>query len=208
MDRFAITGRPARVATVLDEALAENAGRRRTRRPTGPGVGLDLRVELPTAVTPPLSYGRARVRLVDRVDYVDTFIAVADDSQATKGTPPPVKREGPSVAARTYQMIAEHPYEFTSGDVIFTVFADRHGIPEVERAAARVEFYSKSQACLRSSDLGKRYGWGIHADARGRVALFGVDTLEYAEFVSGQRRSVSGAPIALTKSMRSSRPGR
>lgn len=145
---------------------------------------------------------------MDPVDYVDTFIAVADDSQATEGTPPPVSPENPSVAARTYRMIAEHPYDFTSGDVVFTVFADRHGIPDDKRAAARVEFYSRSQACLRSSDLGKRYGWAIHADAGGRVALVGVDTPEYAEFASGRRRSKSGAPITLTKAMRRSRAGR
>ncbi len=145
---------------------------------------------------------------MDRVDYVDTFIAVADDSRATNGSPPPVKLNSLSVAARTHQMIVEHPYEFTSGDVIFTVFADRHGLPEAERPAARVEFYSRSQACLRSSDLGKRYGWGIHADGRGRIALFGTETPEYAEFVSGQRRSHSGAPITQTKAMRSSRASR
>lgn len=145
---------------------------------------------------------------MDRVDYVDTFIAVAEDSQATKGTPPPVKPEGPSVAARTYLMIAEHPYEFTSGDVIFTVFAERRGIPEEERAAARTAFYSKGQACLRSSDLGKRYGWGVHADSGGRISLFGVETPEYAELASGPRASASGAPITVTKAMRSSRTGR
>ena len=41
---------------------------------------------------------------MDQVDYVDTFIAVADDSQTTKGMPPPVNPDRPSVAARTYQM--------------------------------------------------------------------------------------------------------
>ena len=112
------------------------------------------------------------------------------------------------MAARTYQMIAEQPYEFTSGDVLFTVFADRHGIAEEDRPAARVQVYSKGQPCLRSSDLGRRYGWGIHADARGRVALFGVETPEYAEFVSGQRGTESGAPVVVTKAMRSSRARR
>jgi len=142
---------------------------------------------------------------MDRVDYVDTFIAVADDSAATTGTVPPSAPGNPSVAARTFRMVAEHPYRYTSGDVIFTVFADRRGIPEEARPAARAEFYSRSQACLRSSDLGKRYGWGIHADTDGRIALIGVETLEYAEFASGQRRSASGAPIKLTKAMRNSR---
>ena len=145
---------------------------------------------------------------MERVDYVDTFIAVADDCPVTKGTLPPLKPENPSIAARTYRMIAEHPYEYTSGDVIFTVFADRRGIPEEERVAARAEFYSAGQPCLRSSDLGKRYGWGIHADPHSRLALYGVETPTYAELSSGQHRSDSGEPIALTKAMRSSRAPR
>lgn len=150
----------------------------------------------------------ASFTVVERVDYIDTFIAVAEDCPATEGTPPTATPEKPSVAARTYRLIAEHPYEFTSGDVIFTVFADRHDIPERQREAARVEFYSKGQACLRSSDLGKRYGWGIHADAGGRIALYGVGTPEYGEFVSGQRLSDPGTPITLTTAMRRSRAGR
>jgi hypothetical protein len=79
---------------------------------------------------------------VDRVDYVDTFIAVADDSTAAMGTVPPSKPGNRSVTARMFQMISDHPYRYTSGDVIFTVFADRHGIAAQERAAARDEFYS------------------------------------------------------------------
>jgi uncharacterized protein DUF6157 len=142
---------------------------------------------------------------MDPVDYVDTFIAVAEDCPASAATPPPVKPEKPSVAARQYGMIAAHPYRYTSGDVLFTVYADRHGIPEGERVAARAAFYAKSQPCLRGSDLGKRYGWGIHADAHGRIALYGVDSPEYAEFVSGRRHTSAGAAITVTKAMRSSR---
>lgn len=141
---------------------------------------------------------------VEAVDYKDTFIAVAADSQATEGRAPAVKPESPSVAARTYQMIAENPYRFTSGDVIFTVHADRRGIPEADRAAARAAFYSKGQACLRSSDLGKRYGWGVHADAEGRLAVYGFESREYAEFASGAR-TAHGVPVAVVKAMRSSR---
>ncbi|WP_114454984.1 DUF6157 family protein [Halopolyspora algeriensis] len=142
---------------------------------------------------------------MERVDYRDTFIAVAEDSPAETGTVPPSRSENPSIAARTYRLIAEHPYGFTSGDVLFTVFADRQGIPETGRETARAEFHSRSRACLRSSDLGKRYGWGIHADSHGCLALYGVETPQYAEFVSGRRRSESGAPITVTRAMRSSR---
>lgn len=142
---------------------------------------------------------------MEKVDYVDTFLAVAGDCAATSGTVPPSTAEKRSVAARTFELIGEHPYRYTSGDVLFTVFADRRGLPEQERAAARDVFFAKDQACLRASDLGKRYGWGIHADGAGRIALVGVDTPEYAEFVSGQRTGTTGEPVTVVKAMRSSR---
>src|SRR5262249_54905810 len=43
----------------------------------------------------------ASVLPVESVDYVDTFIAVADDCPAAEGIAPPVNPASPSVAART-----------------------------------------------------------------------------------------------------------
>jgi hypothetical protein len=131
-------------------------------------------------------------------NYEQAFIVIADDSAAERGTMPPAKQDNPSIAARTWRMIAGHPYEYTSDDVIFTVWADRRGIPESERPAARAEFFSKGQACLRASDLGKKYGWGIHHDERGRVAIYGVESPEYAAFVDDPA-------VKKVKAMRSSR---
>jgi len=131
-------------------------------------------------------------------NYFDTFIAVAPDTAATAATEPP-QRPTPSVAELTYRMIAEHPYGFTSDDVIFGVWADRRGIAEVERESARAEFFAKGQPCLRSSDLGKRYGWGVHADAEGRVAVVPMDSDEYARLASGE------GGVSVTRAMRSSR---
>ena len=137
---------------------------------------------------------------MESVDYLNTFITVAPDTAAvTAGSPPNAE----SVAARTLEMIAGHPYEYTSGDVIFTVWADRRGIPQSERAQARAEFYSKGQPCLRSSDLGKRYGWGIHADAGARVAAYAVDSPEYAAYAAGH--SPDGEPVEVRAAMRSKR---
>lgn len=118
-------------------------------------------------------------------NYFDTFITVAPDSHTEAGTAPP-ESASPSVALRQFRLIAAHPYRFTSDDILFTVHADRREIPESERAAARAAFFSKGQACLRASDLPKKYGWGVHADAQGRVALFGVETPEYRAFAAGE----------------------
>lgn len=135
-------------------------------------------------------------------NYTDTFIAVAEDTAALEASTPP-SRAQPSIAELTHRMIAEHPYRYTSDDVIFTVWADRRGVPESERAAQRELFFSKGQPCLRSSDLGKRYGWGVHADAESRVALVAMDSPEYALFLAGA--TPEGDPVTLTKAMRSAR---
>ncbi len=135
-------------------------------------------------------------------NYVDTFIAVAPDSSA-HGATEPAARATPSVAELTYRMIAEHPYAHTSDDVIFTIWADRRGITAEHRASARAEFFSKGQPCLRSSDLGKRYGWGVHADSESRVALVPLASAEYAAFEAGA--TPDGTPVTVTRAMRSSR---
>lgn len=140
---------------------------------------------------------------MESVDYVDTFIGVAPDSAAVAPVVPEPSTKGPTVASATYELIAGNPYELRSSDVIFTVWADRRSIPEEDRSKAWDEFYVKGQACLRASDLGKRYGWGIHADADGRIALVGIGTPEYEALASGV--APDGRPVTVKAAMRSKR---
>lgn len=112
-------------------------------------------------------------------NYAGTFIQVADDCPTDAAEQPPVGGRAPTVAALQHALMAEHPYEFTSDDVLFEVYATRQGIPAEERAGAREAFFAKDQPCLRSSPLGKRYGWGIHHDADSRVALVPLGSDEY-----------------------------
>lgn len=137
-------------------------------------------------------------------NYADTFIAIAPDSTATTGIVPPMKEGNPSIAWRTWQQIAQHPYAYTSDDVIFAVYADRNAILPEDRPAARERFFAKGQPCLRASDLGKRYGWGIHHNAESRVALYAVDSPEYALFSAGKDVLGSGSVI-VKNAMRSVR---
>lgn len=113
-------------------------------------------------------------------NYTDTFIQVADDCPVDEAEPPPVGAQGPTVAVLQHSLLAERPYELTSDDVLFEVHAIRQEVPEADRSSAREAFFAKDQACLRSSPLGKRYGWGIHHDGEGRVALVPLGSDEYA----------------------------
>jgi len=36
---------------------------------------------------------------------------------------------------------------------------------------------------MRASALTKRYGWGVHANEEGKIALYGADSEEYKKFV-------------------------
>jgi hypothetical protein len=104
-------------------------------------------------------------------NYIETFIRVAEDCPVEAAEEPPRGKTPPSVAALQYLLLAEHPYELTSDDVLFEVHATRNEIPIAEREPAREEFFAKDRACLRSSALAKRYGWGLHHDVEGHVAL-------------------------------------
>ncbi|MFB2119676.1 DUF6157 family protein [Parapedobacter sp. 2B3] len=114
-------------------------------------------------------------------NYFDTFIEVAEDTKATAGTKPPGKAQR-TVAEMQYDLIAGHPYQYTSDDVLFQVYADRNALAEAEYRSARAQFFSKGQACLRASPLTKTYGFGIHSDSKGKVALYGMETEEYLRF--------------------------
>lgn len=130
-------------------------------------------------------------------NYVDTFIEIADDSPVDHAVEPPAK-EPATVAQLHYELLSAEPYSLTSDDVIFETYARRAGIPDDERDEARARFFSKGQPCLRSSPLGKRYGWGVHSDAAGRVALYPRESAEYA-------RLAAAPDVAHTRAMRSKR---
>ena len=80
-------------------------------------------------------------------------------------------------------MLIDNPYTYTSDDVLFSVFAERNDIPPSELAAERDSFFAKGQPCFRSSPLTKRYGWGVHSDSEGRIALYPIESEAYQRLV-------------------------
>lgn len=120
---------------------------------------------------------------IHTTNYFDTFIEVAPDTKANSGTPPPSK-EKKTVAQMQYDLIANNPYQYSSDDILFQVYADRNDLNESEYKQAREQFFSKGQPCLRTSPLTKTYGYGIHSNKNGKIALYGMETREYANFIT------------------------
>ncbi|GAB3226828.1 DUF6157 family protein [Spirosoma arcticum] len=131
-------------------------------------------------------------------NYVNTFIEVADDSPATQGETPPGKENTKSVATLQFEVLSRNPYQFTSDDVVFEVYARKNDLAESERQQARQQFFSKGQPCLRSSPLTKRYGWGVHSNEAGRIAIYGFNSEDY-------NRLVEDSQLKHLKAMRSKR---
>jgi hypothetical protein len=135
-------------------------------------------------------------------NYRNTFIQVADDCPADRGLVPPERGGALTVAGLQYAMLAGKPYAYTSDDVIFAASAAGRSLggaaSKAKISEARAAFFSKGQACLRASPLGKTFGWGIHADAEGRVALFAMDS-------AGYRRLAKDPQLKQLKAMRSKR---
>lgn len=134
---------------------------------------------------------------IHSTNYFETFIEVAEDTKADFGTIPPAK-EKKTVAEMQYELIAKKPYKFSSDDIFFQVFAERNDLTKAEYEKAREQFFSKGQPCFRASPLTKTYGFGIHSDKNGKVALFGMESNEYQIFLADKN-------IKKVKAMKSSK---
>jgi Family of unknown function (DUF6157) len=135
---------------------------------------------------------------VHTTNYYNTLVAIADDCPAATGEVPPTKGDAKSVATMQFEMVSQNPYQYTSDEVFFQVYAERNDLAPSELAAAQAQFFSKGQPCFRASPLTKRYGWGVHSNESGKIALFGCETPEYQALVDNEA-------IKVVKGMKSSK---
>ncbi|MCU0492072.1 MAG: DUF6157 family protein [Chloroflexaceae bacterium] len=130
-------------------------------------------------------------------NYTNTFIEVADDCKTEVAKVPPEK-QGKTVALMQFELIHDNPYQYTSDELLFAIYVARNGINPSEREAKQAEFFSKGQACLRSSPLGKLYGWGIHHNGDAKIALYACESDDYT-------RLKNDASLKHVKAMKSAR---
>jgi hypothetical protein len=135
---------------------------------------------------------------IHTTNYTNTLIAIAEDCPAIQGEVPPTKEGMKSVATMQFELLHQNPYKYTSDEVVFQVYAERNDLTENEMEDARAQFFSKGQPCLRASPLTKRYGWGVHANETGKIALFGCETPEYLAFATQNA-------VTIVKGMKSKR---
>ena len=121
------------------------------------------------------------------MNYYDTLIEVADDCLATEAQVPQTRGGKETKAVVEYELLVKDSYTYTEEDIAFEVYAMLHDIPKASWPKEREKFLSKGHPHLRVSALAKRYGWGMHNDAAGKVALVAVESPEYKRLTKDPR---------------------
>ncbi len=136
--------------------------------------------------------------------YRDMLIAVADDCPVTTGIVPTPRGGKPTVAVLQYELLSTQPGTLTQRDVLFQTWLRQQNLPddlpETERATLWERFFATPRACLRSSPLPKKYGWGLLFDAHGRITLCPMESNDYQRIIAGE---VPG--VTVRKALRSRR---
>ena len=119
------------------------------------------------------------------MNYQETFITVAPDCPVEASVMPKQRGQKKSVPLLQYELLSGNPYTYTGQELIFETHVRRLNLSEVELANQRdeiwAELFSKPHACMRASALAKKYGWGLHYDEDGRIALVGMETDTYQQ---------------------------
>jgi hypothetical protein len=120
--------------------------------------------------------------------YKNTFIQVAEDCPVATSIIPVAKGNKKSIHVIQYELLSQHPYTFNHRELIFEVHIRRQGISEDDLKIRRDEIwdnlFQKGHPCLRVSAPTKRYGWGAHYNEAGKIALYGMESEQYAQFVA------------------------
>ncbi|MER5997034.1 DUF6157 family protein [Nonomuraea angiospora] len=111
-------------------------------------------------------------------------------------------RQGNARTRLQYELLRERPFELTQEDALFLSwlmrrpgFEDR---TDDEVSVLRDAFFAKDQPCLRASPLPKKYGFGLLADAEGRLTLCPMESEEY-------KAGLEDGEVTVLKALRSSR---
>lgn len=138
------------------------------------------------------------------MSYINTFIRVAADCPVETGIIPVTSKPQLPAHIIQYELLAEEPYRYTNEELLYEVHVRHKQIPEEERISRRAEIwaelFSRKHPCLRASMLPKRYGWGVHFDAEGRIAIYAMESPEYDRYTSGE-----DSGLTLLNAMRSKR---
>ena len=116
-------------------------------------------------------------------NYTNTLIEIAEDSPVSKAVIPVVKNERKTIANYQFEKLSKQPLKYTSDELLFEIFAERNDISPSAFKEDRQKFFSKGQACLRTSPLAKKNGFGIFHNEDAKVRLIPAESDDYQKLL-------------------------
>ena len=118
------------------------------------------------------------------MNYRNTFVRIAADCPEQEGIEPPSRGGKKPVHAIHLELLRKKPYFFTHEELV----AEGELLRKPTTGETKKEILARLRArpipCLRTSPLAKRYGWGIHFDKEGKIAVYPAGFPEYEKFTS------------------------
>lgn len=100
---------------------------------------------------------------------LEELILVAGDCPVSKSHVPSLGRTTKTIARISYEVLIDSPFIFTEREFYHEVHVVRRN-----RHDLKIEAYN-----IKRSPLVKKYGWGIHRNHRGKLALIPMESDEY-----------------------------
>lgn len=120
------------------------------------------------------------------------FILVSPDCPVDRGTVPEGSIEHKPIVVHQYEVLSQHPYEYSERELSYEVHIVRRGKQEGELQLHKYD--------LKRSKLLKKYGWGIHYNEDRKLALVGRETEEYERLArKAQDRKTAVTALRTTK---------
>ena len=107
----------------------------------------------------------------------EELIEKAADSTAVRGEEPPDSGAKKTVARISYEVLSDNPYKFSEREFYREVHVVRRGRPDL-----KLESYN-----IKKLTLVKKYGWGIHRDSVGKLALVACESRKCKELLADTR---------------------
>ena len=99
----------------------------------------------------------------------ENLILISEDAESRVSIIPP---EGDTIARIAYEVLISNPYQFTEAEYHHEVHITRRNRPDLN-----ISSYS-----IKRSPLLQKFGWGVHRDVNGRLALVPAESEEYQNF--------------------------
>lgn len=115
--------------------------------------------------------GKESTGTVASTSPLEELIEVAADSSATRSEEPHDGGTAKTIARISYEVLTESPYKFSEREFYHEVHVVRRKRPDL-----RIKNYN-----IKRSPLVKNYGWGIHRNSDGKLALIARESNRYED---------------------------